>query len=84
VDAAFSHYQQANSAQHDLCDFHTSAMLPFFEYLKQSFNQDFFDKPADKVKATFTPVFIVGLPRRGSTLLEQMLILPSQVGSMGE
>ncbi|QTL38149.1 tetratricopeptide repeat-containing sulfotransferase family protein [Pseudoalteromonas viridis] len=84
IDAAFSHYQQANTAQHALCDFHTSAMQPFFDYLKRSFNEAYFAKPADKVKATFTPVFIVGLPRTGSTLLEQMLIQHSQVGSMGE
>ncbi|WP_261626629.1 tetratricopeptide repeat-containing sulfotransferase family protein [Pseudoalteromonas holothuriae] len=83
-DQAFDFFQLANDIQLQFCDFKTSAMLPFFHKLKQHFNEDFFKKPTDKVASTFTPTFIVGLPRTGSTLLEQMLVQHSNIGSIGE
>ena len=77
-------YQQANETQLTLAEFKTEQMLPLFDSIKKWCNKAFFDKPADKVKTTFTPVFIVGLPRTGSTLLEQMLIQHPEVGTLGE
>ncbi len=38
----------------------------------------------DPVKPSFTPVFIIGMPRSGSTLLEQMLCQHPSVASLGE
>ncbi|WP_247687176.1 tetratricopeptide repeat-containing sulfotransferase family protein [Pseudoalteromonas luteoviolacea] len=81
---AFEFYDQANKLQLEQCEFKTADMVPFFNRLLETCNSDFFDKPIDKVKSTFTPVFIVGLPRTGSTLLEQILTQHSQVGSIGE
>ena len=81
---AFDYFKLANECQFSLCEFKTEHMQPFFNDLKTQCSSDFFKIPNDKVKATFTPVFIVGLPRTGSTLLEQMLVEHSQIGSMGE
>ncbi|WP_249349321.1 sulfotransferase, partial [Pseudoalteromonas phenolica] len=67
-----------------MSEFRTVDMLPFFESIKLHCGKAFFDKPSDRVKTTFTPVFIVGLPRTGSTLLEQMLVQHSNVGTLGE
>ncbi|MBQ4810758.1 sulfotransferase [Pseudoalteromonas luteoviolacea] len=83
-EKAFEFYQKANDLQLSQCKFKTADMLPFFNRVLNTFNQDYFGKPTDKVQSTFTPVFIVGLPRTGSTLLEQILTQHSQVGSMGE
>ncbi|MFC3034767.1 tetratricopeptide repeat-containing sulfotransferase family protein [Pseudoalteromonas fenneropenaei] len=81
---AFDYYVLANQTQRELCQFHTAQMLPFFTDLKARCDSKFFTTNRDRVAATFTPVFIVGLPRMGSTLLEQMLIAHSQIGSLGE
>jgi hypothetical protein len=81
---AFDYYKLANELQLSLCEFKTADMRPFFDMLKEQCSEDFFNQPNDKVKATFTPTFIVGLPRTGSTLLEQMLVQHSKIGSMGE
>ncbi|KZN39039.1 tetratricopeptide repeat-containing sulfotransferase family protein [Pseudoalteromonas luteoviolacea] len=83
-EKAFEFYEKANRLQLAQCKFRTADMLPFFNRLLNTFDSAFFDKPTDKVQSTFTPVFIVGLPRTGSTLLEQILIQHSQVGTIGE
>ncbi|MEJ6473268.1 tetratricopeptide repeat-containing sulfotransferase family protein [Pseudoalteromonas piscicida] len=83
-DAAQENFALANDTQLLLSEFRTSDMLPFFESIKQHCGQSFFNRPSDIVKTTFTPVFIVGLPRTGSTLLEQMLVQHSHVGTLGE
>ncbi|TMO52519.1 tetratricopeptide repeat-containing sulfotransferase family protein [Pseudoalteromonas phenolica] len=81
---AFDYFKLANELQLSLCEFKTADMSSFFDALKDQCSDDFFSQPNDKVKATFTPTFIVGLPRTGSTLLEQMLVQHSNIGSMGE
>ncbi|MDK1287791.1 tetratricopeptide repeat-containing sulfotransferase family protein [Pseudoalteromonas umbrosa] len=81
---AFEYYKKANELQLTQCEFRTADMLPFYNRLLATCDEDFFSKPTDKVKSTFTPVFIVGLPRTGSTLLEQILTQHSQVGTIGE
>ena len=81
---AFDYFKLANELQLSLCEFKTADMRSFFDELKEQCSEAFFTHPNDKVKATFTPTFIVGLPRTGSTLLEQMLVQHSNIGSMGE
>ncbi|WP_440056762.1 tetratricopeptide repeat-containing sulfotransferase family protein (plasmid) [Pseudoalteromonas sp. T1lg65] len=81
---AFEYYQLANDTQYSLCTFKTQDMLPFLDSIKDWCGEAFFNKPTDKVTTTFTPVFIIGLPRTGSTLLEQMLIKHSNVNTIGE
>ncbi|BBN83456.1 sulfotransferase [Pseudoalteromonas sp. A25] len=83
-EQAFEYFKLANDLQLQFCDFRTHHMLPFFAQIKQHFNAEFFQKPTDRVKTTFTPTFIIGLPRTGSTLLEQMLVQHSCIGSLGE
>ena len=81
---AFDYFKLANSTQLEYCDFRTEYMQPFFSSIKARCNTDFFATPQDTVNTTFVPTFILGLPRTGSTLLEQMLIQHTNIGSMGE
>ena len=82
--SSFEYYYKANELQLGLCKSKTSALLPFINRLKDYYSDDFFEKPNDKLKATFTPAFIVGLPRTGQTLLENILVQHSEVESIGE
>src|SRR5262249_50942450 len=52
--------------------------------LQQSFNHAFFDRVRTWGSASERPVFIFGLPRSGTTLVEQILASHSQVYGGGE
>ena len=86
-DKAFQSWSNANKLQLDICSFRVSQMKPFFKQLKTSFESinESGTNQTDVVKRQqITPIFIVGLPRTGSTLLEQMLNQHSEVGTIGE
>lgn len=86
-DKAFQSWSNANKLQLDNCSFRVSQMKPFFEQLKTSF-ESIYEHNTDQTEIAnrhqITPIFIVGLPRTGSTLLEQMLNQHSDVGTIGE
>ena len=82
-EQAFDHYKSANQLQLQLCEFRVQKMLPLFESLKKTFST------ADEIaiaerSSDLVPIFIVGMPRSGSTLLEQMLSAHSSISSAGE
>lgn len=83
-EQAFDYFKLANSTQLNYCDFRTEYMAPFFKSIAQQCDSKFFQARKDKVHTSFIPTFILGLPRTGSTLLEQMLIQHSNIGSVGE
>src|SRR5262249_12966468 len=56
----------------------------FVENLMASFTPAFFERVRGYGLATVRPVFIVGLPRSGTTLTEQILAAHSQVYGAGE
>ncbi|MDB4261704.1 sulfotransferase [bacterium] len=81
---AFEHWRQANQLQLLDCEFRVAQMKPFFAQIKEAF------KSTENITRTapqadsLTPIFIVGLPRTGSTLLEQMLSSHSGIETAGE
>jgi predicted Zn-dependent protease len=52
--------------------------------LQQGFSRQFFDAVAGKGCAAADPIFIIGMPRAGSTLLEQMLSCHSAIEGTSE
>ncbi len=99
-DKAFQHWQDANQIQLASCQFRVSQMQPFFAQLKTAYSKLFQTAQPSSLNSSssshasngersneqvaITPIFIVGLPRTGSTLLEQMLVQHTQISSMGE
>lgn len=84
-DLAFNYWQQANQHQLELCDFKTQEMAPLYQQLKTSFNNsDNRLKDNAGLKLVVSPIFIVGMPRSGSTLLEQMLTAHPNIATAGE
>ena len=78
--AAFQQYQNAN-AQKTGINYVPVKAEQKFSAIKQTFNQQLFT-PRQSVsvnKQNPVPIFIVGLPRTGSTLTEQVLACHSQV-----
>jgi tetratricopeptide (TPR) repeat protein len=56
----------------------------FVDGLMQAFGSDFFARNAAAGSATRRPVFVFGLPRSGTTLIEQVLASHSRIHGAGE
>ncbi|MCP2669444.1 sulfotransferase [Maricaulaceae bacterium EIL42A08] len=77
--AAFEYYQRGNSLKKLQTRYTTDQMEAEFAAQKEFCTPAMFEKQAGKGNSASDPIFIVGLPRAGSTLLEQILASHSQV-----
>ena len=84
TEQAFNYFVLANKLQRKLSDFNTDDLAIFYDEIIKC-NSNTLVSSADKqFTGNVTPVFIIGMPRSGSTLLEQMLANHSQFSSIGE
>jgi tetratricopeptide (TPR) repeat protein len=83
-DAAFSHFAACNAARRPLETYDPVDTESTYDRLIELFDQDFIDSHAGVPEASTTPILIVGLPRSGSTLIEQILASHSQVDGTHE
>ncbi|MDO6693796.1 sulfotransferase [Aliiglaciecola sp. 3_MG-2023] len=82
---AIEYLQKANAYQLTLCTYRTEQMSDFFSTLRACYQKVSFAKDsANPLRNRVTPVFILGLPRTGSTLLEQLLCQHTEVATCGE
>ena len=70
---AFAHYAAANALQRQLRAYDPEATSAFVRRTKALFTPAFFADRAGWGDPATDPIFIVGLPRSGSTLVEQIL-----------
>jgi len=77
--AAFEHYEQGNRLARATFDYDPKATTAFVQRFKATFTSRFFSERARWGRSAGDPIFIVGLPRSGSTLLEQILASHSEV-----
>ena len=75
--------EQANNLQLSLSGFRVKDMQPFFSLLKQS-SYPLQQVDIEDIEHKPRQLFIVGMPRSGSTLLEQMLLGHTAIDSIGE
>lgn len=83
-DNAFQHYQEANGIQ---CRKHSFNREEFEDKISQiinTFSGDFFSRRRDFGSASELPLLIVGMPRSGTTLVEQIIACHTQVHGAGE
>jgi len=76
--SAFAHYRAGNDLRRRLHPFDALRHTDFVRRSMQTFTVEFFGERAGGAVAA-DPIFIVGLPRAGSTLLEQILSCHSLV-----
>jgi tetratricopeptide (TPR) repeat protein len=77
--ASFEHYGRGNSLARASFHYDPNATTAFVQRFKNTFSNRFFSDRADCGQSARDPIFIVGLPRSGSTLLEQILASHSEV-----
>jgi tetratricopeptide (TPR) repeat protein len=76
---AFAHYQQGNALRHAAAPFDIAGFERRSERIRACFEAAFFARHTGAGDPSDAPIFIVGLPRSGSTLIEQILASHSQV-----
>ncbi|NND81809.1 MAG: tetratricopeptide repeat protein [Gammaproteobacteria bacterium] len=76
---SFIHYQRGNQLNAELLKDQSPELAPRVQWQKQRCTAELFEQRAGLGHTAPDPIFIVGLPRAGSTLLEQILASHSQV-----
>ncbi|QTA90213.1 tetratricopeptide repeat-containing sulfotransferase family protein [Desulfonema magnum] len=81
---AFAHYQNANRLRHKSSRFNTRALADFIDRLIHTFDSEFFAQQTRYGSDSELPVFIVGMLRSGTTLVEQIISSHSHAHGAGE
>lgn len=71
--ASFAHYAEGNRLRRAGIDYDPAEMTTHVDRSIALFTRDFFAKRADFGHPAPDPIFVLGLPRAGSTLIEQIL-----------
>ncbi|MDA0306676.1 MAG: sulfotransferase [Proteobacteria bacterium] len=83
-DRAFESISSANRLKRETLNFDVAHDEERVERIIDVFDGDFFDSHKDQGFKDATPIFIIGMPRSGTTLAEQILASHSDVHGAGE
>jgi len=78
-DRAFAHYDQGNALKRRSAQFDAASFQRFAQALRETFDAQFFRRIEGFGSPSTRPVFIVGMPRSGTSLVEQILASHAQV-----
>lgn len=78
-DQAFAHFEKGNTTKRKLEYYDAVETESLYDRIIEVFDQEFVNRAPAGKEFDVTPIFIIGLPRSGSTLLEQILASHSQV-----
>ncbi len=81
---AFHHYQLANEQERPRHVFEPQSHRNFVTRIIQAFDADFFGHSRPWGNDSQMPIFVVGMPRSGTSLLEQIISSHPQVSGGGE
>lgn len=82
--AAFGYYQEGNAIRSRQLQYSIEQTRAEFQQLISVFNKRFFAERSGFGDPDDRPIFILGMPRSGTTLVEQILASHSQVTGTGE
>ncbi len=83
-DGAWQHYRRANALQLKQCQFKTVELKTFFQNIKSKSKGSSLLSKKLVINKELTPIFILGLPRTGSSLLEYTLSKHPDISGAGE
>ncbi|WP_292510142.1 sulfotransferase [Mesorhizobium sp.] len=81
---AFDYFAEGNAIRRAGIDYDAAKTRAEFEAMKAVFDKAFFDKHRPSGITDDTPIFVVGMPRSGTTLVEQIIASHPQVYGAGE
>jgi tetratricopeptide (TPR) repeat protein len=76
---SFQHYARGNATRRAQLDYRADDTSARVRYIRERYTREFFAARAGGGSPAPDPIFVVGLPRAGSTLIEQILSSHSQV-----
>lgn len=83
-EAAFRHYEEGNRLRAESIGYNANELTEEVAEIERMADHDFIARLGDTPLGEGGPIFIVSLPRSGSTLLEQMLGSHPQIEPVGE
>ena len=83
-ERAWKYYEQGNSTQRMAESYDPVRTEVLNDAITQVFDREFLQSRQELGHSSNEPIFIIGLPRSGSTLLEQILASHSQVEGTAE
>ncbi len=81
---SFENYAKANALRRMNVVFDADKFTAYFRVCEERFTQGFFRERKHWGSPSPEPIFVIGLPRSGSTLLEQILSSHSAIEGLGE
>lgn len=81
---AFRYYEEANAVQFSLVNYNEARTIALFEDVQASFTSSLFHRLRHVGRTDATPIFVLGMPRSGTTLVTQILASHSGVYGAGE
>ncbi|RUX90924.1 MULTISPECIES: sulfotransferase [unclassified Mesorhizobium] len=81
---AFDYFAEGNAIRRKGIDYDKAKTRAEFEAMKATFDAGFFEKHKPSSIGDDTPIFVVGMPRSGTTLVEQIIASHPQVYGAGE
>ena len=83
ADTSFRHLKEVSDIQRKEMDYDVSLDLRTMDEIKHNFDRAYFQRVKPGHPAA-DPIFIIGMPRTGTTLVERIVGSHSQVHSLGE
>ena len=83
-DKAFSHWEKGNFLKRKEIKYSTNSEARLFQIMKKTFTKALFEKFGNYGNLENTLIFIIGMPRSGTTLVQQILSSHPKVLGTGE
>lgn len=83
-EEAFKSYQAANQSRNSRCAYDAGATARLTDQLSEVFSEAFMAQPSAAAPANTSPLFIIGMPRAGTTLLANILSNHRAIATDGE
>ena len=81
---AFQAFAAANQLRRQQVPFDSDVQRAFIDAIVETFSADFFRRAAGLANDSERPVFVLGMPRSGTTLVEQIIASHGEVRGAGE
>ncbi len=82
---AFIHYEEGNALRKKLLNYDINQDVELFREIRSAYQQiEQYSLESEKLSKDIKPIFIVGMPRSGTTIVEQIISSHSQVTGAGE